>query len=90
MRIYYNNGSGSYGAAQIIVDGKGLYSGVVYDIDGDGDLDIAGQNQYAGSSKPYVYENLLDPVEPPLPPPTPSIPTGEFVLPPIILLLDEN
>lgn len=89
VRIYYNNGSGSYGAAQIIVDGKGLYSGVVYDIDGDGDLDIAGQNQYAGSSKPYVYENLLDPVEPPLPP-TPSSPTGEFVLPPIILLLDEN
>jgi hypothetical protein len=60
VRVYYNNGSGSFGTAQVIVSGKGLYSGVVYDIEGDGDLDIIGQNVYANASKPYVYENLLN------------------------------
>jgi len=34
-----------------------LYSGVVYDIDADGDLDIIGQNTYASTSKPFIYEN---------------------------------
>ncbi len=88
VRAYYNNGSGVFSAAQIVEDGKGLYSGVVYDIEGDGDLDIIGQNVYANSSKPYVYENLLDPVtQPPTPPVTPS---GEFNLVPLMmLLLDE-
>ncbi len=60
VRVYYNNGSGSFGTAQVIVSGKGLYSGVVYDIENDGDLDIIGQNVYAHESKPYVYENLLN------------------------------
>jgi len=51
VRVYYNNGSGSFGAAQVVASGKGLYSGVIYDIEGDGDLDIIGQNTYARSSK---------------------------------------
>ena len=60
VRVYYNNGSGSFGAAQVVESGKGLYSGVVYDIEGDGDLDIVGQNIYSRTSKPYIYENLLN------------------------------
>ena len=60
VRLYYNNGSGSFGTAQVIESGKGLYSGVVYDLEGDGDIDIIGQNTYANTSKPYVYENLLN------------------------------
>ena len=58
--IFYNNGSGGFGQVQQVVGGKGLYSGVVYDIGNDGDLDIVGQNVYAGSSKPYLYESELD------------------------------
>jgi len=57
VRIYYNNGSGSFSSAQIVESGKGLYSGALYDIEGDGDLDIIGQNTYSNRSKPYVYEN---------------------------------
>ena len=60
VRVYYNtDGKGAFSAAQVVATGKGLYSGVLFDIDGDGDLEIIGQNKYAGSSKPYVYENLL-------------------------------
>jgi hypothetical protein len=70
VRVYYNNGSGSYGDAQVVESGKGLYSGVVYDIDSDGDLDIIGQDRYSSKSKPYVYENRLDrPTSPPKPRP---------------------
>lgn len=87
VRAYYNNGSGVFGAAQIIESGKGLYSGVVYDIDGDGDLDIAGQDRYASSSKPYVYENLLDPIT--NPPPTP-ISNTSLKLTAIIMMLFEE
>jgi len=89
VRIYYNNGSGLFSSAQIVEDGKGLYSGVVYDIEGDGDLDIIGQNVYANSSKPYVYENLLDPSPPPPDPPPPSEPRDGVVLVPILMLLED-
>ena len=60
VNVYYNDSSGSFSAAQVVVSGKGLYSGVVFDIEGDGDLDIIGQNIYSRTSKPYVYENLLN------------------------------
>lgn len=88
VRVYYNTGSGSFSATQIVESGKGLYSGVVFDIEGDGDLDIIGQNVYSRSSRPYVYENLLDPTPPPDPPP--PTPTREFLLVPLIMLLLEQ
>jgi len=88
VRVYYNNGSGAYGNAQIVEAGKGLYSGAVYDIDGDGDLDIIGQNTYAGSSKPYVYENLASlTLPPPVTPPT--TPTKSMAIMAMILMLLE-
>ena len=57
--IYYNDGKGSFGEPQTIQEGKGLYSGVLADLDADGDLDIVGQDTYARQSKPWVYENML-------------------------------
>ena len=89
VRIYYNNGSGSFGAAQVIEEGKGLYSGVVYDVDNDGDIDIVGQDTYANNSKPYVYENLLDPVDLPIDPPSPPV-NLDMILAPIYMLLEEK
>lgn len=88
VRVYYNNGAGSFGAAQVVESGKGLYSGVVYDIEGDGDLDIIGQNIYSGTSKPYVYENLSTRGNPPSPPP-PITPGAGFGPAAIIMLLLE-
>ncbi len=61
MRIeaYFNDGKGSFGEAQVVQSGKGLYSGVLADLGDDGDLDIIGQDTYANESKPWVYENLM-------------------------------
>ena len=71
VRSYYNNGNGAFGSAQVIESGKGLYSGALFDVDDDGDLDIIGQDRYADRSKPYVYENKsAGPVI--TPPPAPS------------------
>ena len=59
VRIYYNNGSGSFSNNQTVCSGKGLYSGVLADLGNDGDLDIIGQDTYAKESKPWIYESLL-------------------------------
>ena len=88
VRVYYNSGQGAFGAPQTVVSGKGLYSGVLFDLEGDGDLDIIGQNAYASRSKPYVYENLHNPVVPP-PPPSRG-PRKKAVLPFLDLLLNES
>ncbi len=88
VRVYYNDGNGSFGAAQVVESGKGLYSGAVFDIDADGDLDIIGQDRYANRSKPYVYENKLPRVT--APPPPPPAPSTFNMVPMIDLLLEEE
>ncbi len=90
VKVYYNNGVGEFGAPQTVESGKGLYSGAVYDIDGDGDYDIIGQDRYASSSKPYVYENLLPIVSTPTPPVVGQPNLGQAVMAPIIMLLSEE
>ena len=57
--IYYNDGTGRFSDPQTVIRGKGLYTGVVIDFDGDGDLDLVGQDSYSRESKPWLYENLL-------------------------------
>lgn len=56
--IYYNDGAGQFGDPQTVVRGKGLYTGVLVDVDSNGTLDILGQDTYSGESKPWWYENL--------------------------------
>ena len=92
VRAYYNSGNGSFSAAQVIESGKGLYSGVLYDIEGDGDLDIIGQNRYASTSKPYVYENQLPTTNnpPPNQPAPPSISNNPINVTPSVMLLLED
>lgn len=55
VRIFYNTGGGAFDNTQQVVMGKGLYSGVLVDLGNDGDLDIVGQDSYAGTSRPWVY-----------------------------------
>ncbi len=57
--IFYNNGTGQFEDKQIVIQGKGLYSGVLADLGNDGDLDIIAQDTYANQSKPWVYENRI-------------------------------
>jgi hypothetical protein len=56
VKVYYNLDRGRFGNVQTVAKGKGLYSGVVRDIGKDSDLDIVGQDGYAGKSLPYLYE----------------------------------
>lgn len=59
ITVYYNDGAGDFGSSQTVSSTNGLYSGVVADVGNDGDMDIIGQETYAKSSKPWVYESLL-------------------------------
>ena len=61
VRACYNDGAGGFSSQQVIVSGKGLYSGVLADIEADGDLDIIGQDTYANESRPYLCECLRKP-----------------------------
>lgn len=65
--VFYNDGNGGFNQVQQVVGGKGLYTGVVFDIGNDGDLDIVGQDSYANSSKPWLYESALSSTPPPPP-----------------------
>lgn len=57
VKIYFNDGTGKFPHQQVVTRGKGLYSGVLIDVEGDGDLDIAGQDTYAQQSSPYIYRS---------------------------------
>lgn len=63
VRIFFNTGGGAFDETQQVVMGKGLYSGVLVDLGNDGDLDIVGQDSYAGSSRPYVYVSEEGPAD---------------------------
>lgn len=58
IHIYFNDGSGGFGDRQTVIEGKGLYTGVLVDVDRDGALDIVGQDTYSNQSKPWLYWNL--------------------------------
>jgi hypothetical protein len=56
--VYLNNGFGGFGDPLTVVHGKGLYTGVLIDVDVDAALDIVGQDTHSGDSKPWLYRNL--------------------------------
>lgn len=58
IRIYLNE-QGAFTKTIQIAIGKGVYSGLVADMDGDGDVDIVAEDQYANDGKPWYFENLL-------------------------------
>lgn len=58
ISIYLNQGGSFAGSPQVIMEDKGLYTGVVGDIGNDGDLDIVGQDTYSNDSHPYFYESF--------------------------------
>ena len=89
VNVHYNSGNGNFNASQEVVSGKGLYSGVLFDIDGDDDLDIIGQNIYSNNGKPYFYENLLAaPIPTPIDPP--MVDDSSFKLLPALMMLMEE
>lgn len=91
VNVHYNNGTGNFEPAQQVSDDKGLYSGVVYDLDQDGDLDIVGQNKYASNARPYFYKNLLAIQLPPVePPPPPSAGANHNIMSVLMMLLEEH
>src|SRR5690606_18391254 len=57
IRIYWND-NGHFERSTEVAIGKGVYSGAVADVDGDGDIDIVGEDRYAHDSRPWFYENL--------------------------------
>ena len=59
IRIFINT-DGTFQSSIKVAEGKGVYSGAVADMDGDGDLDIVAEDKYAGDGKPWYYENLLE------------------------------
>ncbi len=56
--VFFNRGDGQFGTGQTLIRDKGLYTGVLADVDADGDLDIIGQDSYSSQSRPWLYRNL--------------------------------
>ncbi|MEL6339304.1 MAG: FG-GAP-like repeat-containing protein [Myxococcota bacterium] len=96
ITLYFNQ-NGDFGTEQVVDAKRGLYSGVVRDLGNDGDFDIIGQEEYANSSKPYIYVSSVsgsaggdpepdpqpepDPEPEPEPEPDPAPPGSYVVLP---------
>lgn len=59
IRMYRNQGGGRFGSGEVISADNGLYTGRVADVDGDGDLDIVGQETYQENARPLLYESLM-------------------------------
>ncbi|GJM30794.1 MAG: hypothetical protein DHS20C17_34290 [Cyclobacteriaceae bacterium] len=57
ITIFFNDGS-RFSRHQLVVTGKGIYSGAFKDMDGDGDVDLVGEDEYSNKSKPWYYENI--------------------------------
>lgn len=68
--IFYNNNNGTSWTEQDYDPSGGLYTGVVVDLDNDGDLDVVGPNGFYDPV--FVYYNQLfsagSPVDPPVAP----------------------
>ncbi len=58
ITIFFNN-QADFSESYTVMEGKGIYSGAIKDIDQDGDLDIVGEDTYSNASKPWYYENLM-------------------------------
>lgn len=80
ISVYFNNGEGVFGAKQTVIAGKGLYSGVARDVDGDGDIDIVGEDTYSSHSRPYLYEAISEACQDCDDPPSPKRP-----MPPVLI-----
>ncbi len=57
--VAYLNENGEFLESKVVVENKGVYSGVARDMDADGDVDIVGEDTYSGESRPWFYQNLL-------------------------------
>ena len=58
IRIFIND-KGEFKNSVLVAEGKGIYSGSVVDIDGDGDFDIVGEDKYAQDAKPWIHRNMI-------------------------------
>ncbi len=60
IRLYLNE-SGKFKKGITIAEGIGGYSGAVFDMDNDGDIDMVIEDTYSGKNKPWFFENIFNP-----------------------------
>lgn len=58
ITIFFNN-QADFSKSYTVIEGKGIYSGAIKDMDQDGDFDIVGEDTYSKASRPWYYENLM-------------------------------
>ena len=57
--VWYNDGDGTTWTEQIVDRDAGMYSGVIGDVGGDGDLDIIAPHAYSKGQPVWIIENKL-------------------------------